>query len=273
MESLPWSGRVSRFDEVESTNALALAAIDSGEGRHGDAFVAAAQTAGRGTRGRRWASATGGLYLSLILRSPGAPPAGLWTVAGALAVHDVCADLGVDATLDWPNDVVTARGGAKLAGVLAEGRGASGARPAAHALGVGVNVLASATPSAGDVGRPVASLEGEGATVRPDDVLPLLLDALQRRTAEGARDPKGLYGAFLRSCRHLAGAVVRLEHAGGTAYGRFVALDPRAGVGLEDPRGRVAWTPVGHVSGLRAAGADPPGGDAERPGGPPVESV
>jgi len=273
MESLPWSGRVSRFDEVESTNALALAAIESGEGRHGDAFVAAAQTAGRGTRGRRWASAAGGLYLSLILQSREAPPAGLWTIAGALAVHDLCAGLGVDATLDWPNDVVTTRDGAKLAGVLAEGRGASAAGPAAHALGIGVNVLASAAPSAAEVGRPVSSLEAQGAAVRPKDALPLLLDALERRTLEGARDPEALYGAFFRRSRHLAGEVVRLEHAGGTAYGRFVALDPRRGVGLEDPRGQVTWTPVGHVSGLRGPGPDPAAPDAEGAGGLPGSSV
>lgn len=253
MEPFSWSGRVTRFDEVDSTNARALAAIESGAGRHGDAFVAVSQSEGRGTRGRHWASRPGGLYLSLILESRDAPPAGLWTVAGALAVHDVCADLGVRAAIDWPNDVVTAGDLAKLAGVLAEGRGPSGAGHGAHALGIGVNVVERAAPADGALGRPVASLEGEGATAGPGEVEERLLAAVRARTDEGARDAAGLFEAFLARC-HLEGARARLERAGGATVGRFVALDPERGVGLEDPRGRVVWTPVGHVSGLRAEG-------------------
>ena len=80
MAHLPW--RRFHHEVVPSTNDLAFAALEAGEARHGDTFIAAAQTAGRGTRGRTWESAIGGLYLSVVLRSESMPPPGAWTCAG-----------------------------------------------------------------------------------------------------------------------------------------------------------------------------------------------
>src|SRR5688572_16548137 len=85
----------------------------------GAAYVAGAQTAGRGRLRRTWASATGGLYVTYHLCHTNAETAPLHSVAGALAVVDALqATSGLLVDLKWPNDVL--HQGRKLAGILAE---------------------------------------------------------------------------------------------------------------------------------------------------------
>ena len=72
--NLPPAYRLIALDTVDSTNAEAkrLAAKGEAEIPDGTLIVAAEQTAGRGRRGRKWASPRGNLYFSLVLR-PEAP--------------------------------------------------------------------------------------------------------------------------------------------------------------------------------------------------------
>src|SRR4051812_30925637 len=75
-----FGARLTYFNETGSTNDLAFAAASRGEAE-GTTFVAGAQTAGRGRRGRTWFSPPGsGLYLSTIVRRASLAP---WlTLAG-----------------------------------------------------------------------------------------------------------------------------------------------------------------------------------------------
>lgn len=124
--------------ETGSTNddarELALAGAP-----HGAAVLASHQLAGRGRAGRAFASPTGGLYLSVVLR-PSAPPA-TWSalplVVGAAAASAL-RRRGHPVELKWPNDIVL--GARKLGGVLVESR----LGPESFAVaGLGINVLAS----------------------------------------------------------------------------------------------------------------------------------
>ena len=116
---------VIRFDTVDSTNAEALRRACAGT-RGPLWVVAAAQSAGRGRRGRAWTSPPGNLYASLLLVDP-APAAvapQLAFVAG-IAVRDACIarrrpGLADALALKWPNDLLCR--GAKIAGILIEGR-------------------------------------------------------------------------------------------------------------------------------------------------------
>jgi BirA family biotin operon repressor/biotin-[acetyl-CoA-carboxylase] ligase len=127
------------FDSLDSTNAQALRSIENGLAAP---FVVLAerQTAGRGRRGRKWASPFAeNIYYSLVLRIEGGMRQleGLSLVVG-LAVMQTLRELGVrEAGLKWPNDVLV--GQKKIAGILLELVG-DPADVCHVVLGVGINV-------------------------------------------------------------------------------------------------------------------------------------
>ena len=105
---------------------------------HGTLVIAERQEAGRGREGRAWASPSGGLYFSAIMRPPlplaDVPPI---TLAIGIAVCDAARAFGADAALKWPNDVLI--GDKKLAGVLVETQ-SQGGRLDSVIVGIGVNI-------------------------------------------------------------------------------------------------------------------------------------
>ena len=113
--------RVEAHQCLASTNLTAKELAAAGA-PHGSVVAASQQTAGRGRRGRAFASpANTGLYLSILLRS--ALPMGsaaLITSAAAVAVcralHTVCGK--DDVQIKWVNDLYT--GGKKCCGILTE---------------------------------------------------------------------------------------------------------------------------------------------------------
>ena len=172
---------ILHFDALDSTNADARRRAEAGEG--GPLWIMALeQTAGRGRRGRAWASPRGNLTASVLIttdRSP-ADVARIAFVSG-LAVADL-ADAYVPPALvqvKWPNDVLVARD--KLSGSLIEsGRMADGRLWLV--LGVGVN-LAHAPKT---VERPATSLADHlrsdiAAPPTPEVALTMLAAALARR--------------------------------------------------------------------------------------------
>lgn len=111
--------RIKFVETCTSTNDLAheLLPTDSA-----CAIVAAHQSKGRGRLGRAWVSEKNqGLYLSWRCTPP-IPPAqgGALPLVAAVAIHQLCDDLGIDSILKWPNDVLVH--GKKLAGILCEAR-------------------------------------------------------------------------------------------------------------------------------------------------------
>ncbi|MHC8303150.1 bifunctional biotin--[acetyl-CoA-carboxylase] ligase/biotin operon repressor BirA [Pseudomonas sp. ZS1P83] len=127
------------FDSIDSTNAEALRAIARGQAAP-FLVLAERQTAGRGRRGRKWASPFAeNIYYSLVLRIEGGMRQleGLSLVVG-LAVMQALRKLGVTgAGLKWPNDVLV--GQKKIAGILLELVG-DPADVCHVVLGVGINV-------------------------------------------------------------------------------------------------------------------------------------
>lgn len=234
--------RVHTSDSVDSTNECAFRAIEAGTASDGDVFVAREQTAGRGTRGRAWSSARGGVYCSAVLESATVPAPGLWTVAGSLAVHDVATAHGARVALDWPNDVVDPSG-AKLAGVLAESRGLGASGPARFVLGIGLNV--ESAPVAVD-DREVTCLTDAGATLTVDVAETALLDALWTRIEEARARPSATFDAYFDRCLQ-AGHEVEVQVAGRTLRGRFDGIDPTRGVRLTAPGSGASWMSLAHV--------------------------
>ncbi|MBN8430476.1 bifunctional biotin--[acetyl-CoA-carboxylase] ligase/biotin operon repressor BirA [Microbulbifer salipaludis] len=154
-------GDLDLYDLVDSTNARTLEALEAGRG-HGKVVLAEQQSAGRGRRGRHWASPfASGVSLSVGWQFNGGVPLleGLSLAVGvalarALARFDV-----PEVRLKWPNDVWCR--GRKLAGVLLELSGDLTDR-CAVVVGIGLNMRLPAS-AAETIEQPWIDLEA----VRP----------------------------------------------------------------------------------------------------------
>ncbi len=107
---------------------------------HGDAVRADRQTAGRGTRGRAWASDAGGLWLSVVthpVRTDALEALSLRVGLAVAATLELACPALPRLQLKWPNDVLL--DGRKLAGILCEARWGGG-RCQWVVVGIGLNV-------------------------------------------------------------------------------------------------------------------------------------
>jgi BirA family transcriptional regulator, biotin operon repressor / biotin---[acetyl-CoA-carboxylase] ligase len=234
--ALPPGFCLYRYATLGSTNDEARRLAQAGAAA-GAVVWAAEQTAGRGRRGRAWASPPGNLYLSLLLRPAGSPAraAQLGFVA-AVALGEALDRLaGPDLALrfKWPNDVLA--GGRKLAGILLESAAGADGQLDFVIIGLGVN-LVSAPPS---LEFPATSLADQGvAGITPA----MLIEGFAGDFAAwaGRWEAQGfapLRAAWLRRAIGLGEAVrVRLDRL--TLDGRFADLDQDGALLLDGADGR-----------------------------------
>ena len=161
-----------------------------------------------------------GLAVSILLRPT--VPAHRWPwlplLAGVAVVEALRTNLGAEAVLKWPNDVLL--GSAKLAEILVER--VEGMAGAAAVVGVGLNV--SAAPDG------AASLQSAGfPDVSHDDLLATLLHVFGARYdqwCQGRGDPEPWLGAAYRSLCDTLGHEVRASVPGrATVVGQAVDVD------------------------------------------------
>lgn len=229
--------RLEAFATVGSTNAVALERARSGDpGRIW--LVSKRQEAGRGRRGRQWATAEGNLAATLLLL-PGCDlrqAATLGFVAGlaladalAAAAPDIRLKVGVDSgdiaagrgrfALKWPNDVLAE--GAKLSGILLESAMLDGDR-FALAIGIGVNVAGHPE----DVPYPATSLAALGSACDAERLFLALSDAWvgYERLWAGGRGTAAIRSRWLEHAAGLgAPAAVRID--GRVVRGVFETID------------------------------------------------
>ncbi len=151
-------GDVRYFDSIGSTNNEALAWGTSGA-RDLSLVIADEQTAGRGRLDRKWFTPKGtALAFSLILRPSAEEKPHLTRIVGlaAVAVADALRTRGLGAQVKWPNDILL--DGRKVAGILIESVW-SGDEVDCLVIGIGLNVLKGAVPSADLLQFPAISLE------------------------------------------------------------------------------------------------------------------
>jgi BirA family biotin operon repressor/biotin-[acetyl-CoA-carboxylase] ligase len=192
-----------------STNDEARAAAKHGA-PHGATWVAEAQSAGRGRRGRSWVSPAGeGLLFSVLVRLACAPSAlpPIALLAG-LAVRDgvMRAAPGAEVYCKWPNDVVV--GSRKLAGVLVEGV-TVGARVEAVVVGIGINVHTRHFPPDLETVATSVALASPGAEPHRAAILADTLASLDRDLHVVATRGLGLVRERLASADALRGLRVR----------------------------------------------------------------
>lgn len=228
---------------IDSTNSALMAAPVPADGL-ARVLLAERQTAGRGRRGRHWASPLAAhLYLSLARAFNGglARLGGLSLVAGVATVEALHA-LGVTAArLKWPNDVVVDdRGLRKLGGLLVEGSGEH-AGPVRAVMGLGLNVRMPAD-AASTIGQPwcdLAGLAGEplDRNALAAAVLEHWLPALDTFERDGLAPFLARYAAVdaLRG----RGVVVQGEHARLEGIARGIAADGGLEITLADGSTRI----------------------------------
>ena len=146
------------YPSIGSTNDQAADFAKQGS-PHGTLVVAEEQTSGRGRMGRYWFTPPdSALAFSLVLRPQGLTleTLGELTVLGALAVVEALENMGVEALIKWPNDVLI--NGRKVAGVLTEASWLGNGLEFAI-LGVGVNVCPKSVPPDEKVDLPAICIE------------------------------------------------------------------------------------------------------------------
>jgi BirA family biotin operon repressor/biotin-[acetyl-CoA-carboxylase] ligase len=232
-----------------STNDDARAAAAAGA-PHGAAFVADAQTAGRGRGGHTWHSPAGeNVYLSMVLY-PRVPPASVApiTLAVGVAVARVLeAALAGRAPVwvKWPNDVLAgpADRRRKLAGVLVEGQ-LRGQEVGSAIAGVGVNVHATSFPAElAARATSLAMLGGEGFD--RSALAARLIAEIGAAVARFEEDRLGSFAADLYRLDALRGARVEVSGVRGVAEG----IDEEGRLRVREESGRVTAVASGEVTG------------------------
>jgi BirA family transcriptional regulator, biotin operon repressor / biotin---[acetyl-CoA-carboxylase] ligase len=220
---LPTGYRLVSYDTVGSTNDEAKRLARGGAGE-GTVVWALRQTAGRGRRGRRWASPPGNLYASFVLCPHCSPArAAQLCFVAALAVGDALREVAPDpATIayKWPNDVLI--DGRKIAGLLIETEIGEGAVLAVFVVGIGIN-LASAPSGAEFQATSVAALGREAPS--PGAMLGLLaahFDAWLKRWRTAGFAP--VRSAWLAGAASL-GLPIRVRLDSTELHGRFRDID------------------------------------------------
>ncbi|MDD2763695.1 MAG: biotin--[acetyl-CoA-carboxylase] ligase [Opitutaceae bacterium] len=229
------------FAEVTSTNSLAAHLPPW------SAVCARVQTEGRGRTGRHWVSDPGGLWLSVVVPTPGdAAPWALLPLAAGWAVLTVVHDLGLAlARLRWPNDILTGR--QKLAGILVD-------RFSAEAAVVGIGLNITNRPEAADAALVDQVTRLADLLPEPPPAATLLARLLAALTHEHHRLETGDAAGL---CRDLNGAWwhrhvhVTLSGGRGAINGHLVGIDAHGSLMLEGAAGEVRVLPPHVVELLR----------------------
>jgi BirA family transcriptional regulator, biotin operon repressor / biotin---[acetyl-CoA-carboxylase] ligase len=230
---LPAGYRLVCYDWIGSTNDEAKRLARDGA-PEGTLLCSLEQTAGRGRRGRTWASPRGNLYASLILRPdcPASRAAQLGFVT-AVAIGEALRAILPRAerlAYKWPNDVLI--NGRKTAGVLLESEMITPGKLSFLVVGVGVNLAAS--PQGTEF--PATSVAEEGlGVVWPETMLERFAHQFQswerRWHAEGFAPVRA---AWLAGAAASRGEPIRVRLETATLYGRFLDIDERGTLLLDE---------------------------------------
>lgn len=201
LKDSPFEGKLVLLPTIDSTN-LEVDRLYWKGALPGTVVVSEEQTAGRGRRGRSWASCAGeNLYFSLVL----APDfemekAPMLTLLMAIAVARTLHRKGHQAGIKWPNDVVI--GGRKLCGILTEMRMEQDGYYVI--IGTGLNVNQPAFPR--EIAQTATSLKREsGQEQDREELLAAILEAFAAVYAQFAKEGslsglKAEYEALLVNC-------------------------------------------------------------------------
>ena len=182
-----WAGKTVHFvRETDSTNEWVKRLSREGA-PHGTVAAAEFQSAGKGRLGRSWQAPEGSsVMMSLLLRPDFEPQyASMLTLVMGLSVAQAVEELGVSASIKWPNDVVVSR--KKICGILTE-MGVEDGRIREVVIGFGINVNLETVPE--ELSDKATSLYLEtGRKFDRNQVAAKVLERFEKN-----------YGLFVRTC-------------------------------------------------------------------------
>ena len=218
------SGRREFHEEVASTQDRAIELARAGA-EEGTQVVARRQVSGRGRLDHSWASPDGGLYLSIVLRTPAERAAWVPLALGTELARALSREYPVPLGVKWPNDlVVVPRAGSarKLGGVLVD-RVATSAGAWAEVAGIGLNVATDLAHLPEEV-RPRAASLAEFVHPPPSlDEVERLAVAAASAAASTLRSPDGV-AAIRDRCRAVLFGVGRRATVDGATTGTIAGL-------------------------------------------------
>jgi BirA family biotin operon repressor/biotin-[acetyl-CoA-carboxylase] ligase len=229
---LPRDYRLVFFDSIDSTNDEAKRLARNGA-PEGTLFWSLEQTAGRGRRGRVWASPRGNFYASLIRR----PDCKVNRAVQLGFVAALAAGAALRAILPrvealaykWPNDVLI--NGRKIGGVLLESEMTAAGELSFVIIGAGINL--SRSPQ--DTEFPATSVIEEGLGSVPPEVM-LEQFAHQFHSWEARWRSDGfapVRAAWLAAVATSRGEPIRVRLESTTLHGRFLDLDENGALLLD----------------------------------------
>lgn len=242
--------RVIYRDETGSTN-VDLKALANDGAPAGTLVVAGRQTAGRGRRGRSFASPDGGLYFSLLLR-PTLPLSETSALTGAVAVavaEALEAETGLTVGIKWVNDLFL--NGKKAVGILCEAvADLESGTPEFVVVGVGIDLSGTLPPELDGV---ATTVEREGGRM-PDPA------ALTARIVSGIERvaPSPLAPAVLAESRRrsvLLGREITVLQGETFRQATAVAINDRGELVIETGEGKTEALSSGEVS-VRLSGGN-----------------
>ena len=230
-------------DQLTSTNTVLVERVKNSEALlHGTVVAARDQTAGRGRFDRVWQTQPGRdltfsyLYTERVAldRLVSLP------MATALGVADYLGELGLEAEVKWPNDVLVH--GRKICGILAESAG--------HCLvvGIGLNVNMRAV-DAEHIDRPATSLQIEtGMDHDVSDVLYALLPFLERPLAAWEQGGFGAIADAWRNRAYQLNQSIEVGDGDTVQRGTLTGFGPAGQLRLRTERGEDVEVWAGDVS-------------------------
>jgi len=234
---------IHSFSSCPSTNDLAKRLAQEGSAE-GTVIIAEEQTGGRGTKGRSWYSPRGrGLYASVILRPRRADLSLLPLMAGVACVEAIGEATGLQAALEWPNDIVWKR--RKLGGILGEGEFLGNVVSFA-VLGIGLNLNQRRDDFPAALRKTAASLRiALDREVDKEGIEKALWPALSSWYTAWVRGRREeIVRAYESKLIIPVGTAVDVRREGGGVKGIFRGIDLRARLKIEDKGKIVLLSPA-----------------------------
>ncbi|MFH1368738.1 MAG: biotin--[acetyl-CoA-carboxylase] ligase, partial [Elusimicrobiota bacterium] len=232
------------FEDLNSTQeeAKSLAGKSVNEW---EVVVAETQRRGKGRLGREWASPSGGIWFSVILKPdilPDSVPQ--ITLVASIALCDTIEKLlGINTSIKWPNDVMSA--GMKIAGILTE-MSAEVGKTNWVVMGIGINAN-NDIPA--DLKESAASLrEISGKSINRPELLAFFLEEFRDKVNALIRNGFSAFQDRYNEYSILNGKKVSINNGHETLAGTAGMIDENGYLILQSDNGKIDRIIAGDVT-------------------------